>query len=242
MMIRSLQTSVGSPLDHKYLTSSYSAFNTVRYSISSSTVQNLDIPIRDSNITHLYLSFVRNCDLNYKVENKMFVNTNYLIPKHLKRMRLFNNLSSPATLYENFELDNLQLKLFDKSMHTYCEYLVDNFLIHPKNKYNFFCNSLTEEKHTSNDLGSYQRPELSWICPVNLIPIQKQMSKHGNHEYNINVGAISSSALSLCLEFTSNPGNNYYLLVTYQSMHSAQFSHKNSTDQSVKFSPKSLYK
>lgn len=241
MVLRGLPTMTNDvALDQKYLTSTFSTLNTVRYAVSKSTIQNFDIPLRDNNITHIYLSFVRNIDLNYKSSSKMFVNNHYLIPKNLRRMRLWDNIESPASLYENFDLNNLHLPYFDNTFHQYAEYLCDNFLIHDKNKFNFFVDALNEKKRT--DTTTQQRNEMTFICPINVIPLQKKMSKNGNYEYNINVGAISSAPLSLCLEFTATPENDCYLLVTYQSLHNATFSNKTSVDQTVKFTPKMLYK
>lgn len=227
-------------LDQRYLTSVFSALNTVRYAVSTSTIQNFDIPIRDNNISHIYLAFVRNNDLNYKESNNMFVNNHYLIPKNLRRMRLWNNIDAPAHLYDNFDLNNLHLPYYDNSFHQYSEYLCDNFLIQEKNKFKFFCNALNDDANQST--LTKQRPEMAFICPINIISLQKKMSRNGNYEYNINVGALSSSPLSLCLEFISTPESNYYLLVTYQSLHCATFSGKSSIDQTVKFMSKTLYK
>lgn len=241
MVVRSLQYNSTLQNDHKYLTSTYSSFNTVRYAISASTVQNFDIPVRENHATHIYLAFVRSCELNYKQSNLNFVNNYYLIPNHLKRMRLFNNIVTPPVLYEGFDINNINMRFFDTSMHAYSEYLVDNYLINDKDKFNFFCETHMEQKRSDAD-QSVQRNELMFICPVSLIPLQKAMNKRGNYEFNINLGAISSAALSLCLEFTATPSTDNYLLVTYQSIHCAQYNTRESSDQSVKFSPKVLYK
>ena len=161
------------------------------------------------------------------------------MPKNLKRMRLYSNLTAPATLYESFDLNNLHLDKCDPTFKAYAEYLVDNRIISPDDKH-YVWNNFMNESNTATPVD-YLREERNFILPVSLINLQREMVKLGGgiKDNNFVYGAISRSPLQLIIEFNNTPPTDIVLLITYSTIQMAHFS-GTITDQSVQFLPKVL--
>lgn len=154
-------------------------------------------------------------------------------------MRLYSNLTAPAQIYDSFDLNNLNLNKCDPTFRSYAEYLVDNRIISPNDKHNFWCNYLNETNTASEE--NYIREERNFILPVSLISLQKEMVRLGGgiKDNNFVFGSISKAPLQLIIEFHNTPPENLVLLITYSTTQMAHFS-GTMTDQSVHFLPKVL--
>lgn len=155
-------------------------------------------------------------------------------------MRLYSNLTTPAHIYQSFDLNNLNLDKIDPTFRSYAEYLVDNRIISAEDKHHFWHDYLNES--TSPTPDNFLRHERNFILPVSLLSLQKDMAKLGGSGFrdaSFNFGAISKAPLALILEWHNTPPENLVLLITYSSHHMAHFS-GTVTDQSVHFSPKVL--
>ena len=227
--------------DSKYLQTPFVSYQSIRHSLSSANIQSIDLPIKSDATFMLYLSFINSSDLNYKSDSNQFINNKYLIPKNLRRIRIFENISTPARLYDSFDLNNLNSSQYDDTMRAYSEYLFDNKIISESDKQYFFSNTQQESKNSSS--VNYIRPESNFHLAIPLFRIQRQMNLHGftNKDYNWNYGHITRAPLTLILEYDKSVDDNICLLITYATTMMAQYS-EGFENQNVILSYKALIK
>lgn len=226
--------------DSKYLQSPFVSYQSIRHSLSTANIQSIDLPIKSEATFMLYLSFINGSDLNYKSDANQFIDNKYLIPKNLRRIRIFENLSNPPRLYESFDINNLNSSLYDDTMRAYSEYLFDNKIISESDKPYVFSNT----QHESKDSSSTIRNESNFHLPIPLFRIQRQMNLHGfsTKDFNWNYGHITRSPLTLILEYDSSVvDSDVCLLITYATTMIAEYG-AGLDNQSVILSNKTLIK
>jgi hypothetical protein len=167
--------------------------------------------------TAVYIGFVKESDIQYVDTNRVFHTPGiYYRPNQLKSMTCLLGNTDSRTVFNNFELENLNTNNMDYSHLLYEKYLQNNYFIPPGER-NYF-------EHNKNNIIPAHPPSTDLEKGLfNVFPISLQSDVIQSKKSSSTLGVVTSSPLRLELRFEPVLDITWFMFYTFVYMNKINF-------------------